>query len=188
MNKHDIDEAKKAEADAANRDPITGTPGSHPVGTTVGAAVAGAAGTIVGAGLAGPLGAVVGATLGAAAGAAVGHNAAESANPTYVEVEPALQADFPNRTYATGRVYDDYREAYMFGVNERHHWPHPAAWDAQTEATLRDRWAQTDTRTKLSWEQAREPVRDAWLAVDQRGVTDLERDRLDRNGLPRNEV
>lgn len=183
MNKHDIDELKKAEADAANRDPITGTPGSHPVGTTVGAAVAGAAGTIVGAGLAGPVGAVVGASLGAAAGAAVGHNAAESANPTYVEVEPALQSEFVHRPYATGRVYDDYREAYMFGVNERHHWTGPAVWDDQTEATLAARWAQTDTRRNLSWDEARDAVRDAWLAVDQRSVSDVERDRVRPTGL-----
>ena len=181
MSKHDhLEDAKKAEADAANRDPITGEPGSHPVGTTVGATLAGAAGTIVGAGLGGPLGAVVGASLGVAAGAAMGHNAAEAANPTYVEVEPRLQSEFATRPYANGRVYDDYREAYMFGANERHHWPAPATWDAATEATLADRWAQTDTRRSLRWDEARDAVRDAWTATDQRGLSDLERDDLNR--------
>ena len=53
----------------ANRDPITGTPGSHPVGTAAGA-VAGAvaAGAAAGTLAAGPVGTVVGAALGAVAG------------------------------------------------------------------------------------------------------------------------
>ncbi len=175
--RHDeLKDIKKAEAHDANRDPITGEPGSHPVGTTLGAAAAGVAGTIVGAGLGGPLGAAIGAGLGVAAGAAVGHNAAESANPTYVEVEPSLQADFPTRPYATGRVYGDYEQAYMFGANERRNWPQQAGWDDATEATLRDRWEQNQTTPALTWAQAREAVRDAWHAVERRLPGDFDRD------------
>lgn len=74
----------------ANRDPITGEPGSHPVGTGVGAAVGGAGGAAAGAAAgaalgtagAGPIGTAVGAVAGAIAGAAAGHGTAEGLNPT----------------------------------------------------------------------------------------------------------
>ncbi|MGV3774739.1 MAG: DUF2382 domain-containing protein [Verrucomicrobiales bacterium] len=74
----------------ANRDPITGEPGSHPVGTGVGAAVGGAGGAAAGAAAgaalgtagAGPVGTAVGAVAGAIAGAAAGHGTAEGLNPT----------------------------------------------------------------------------------------------------------
>ena len=51
----------------ANRDPITGAPGSHPVGTGMGAAAGGAAGAAAGTIVAGPVGTVVGAVVGAVA-------------------------------------------------------------------------------------------------------------------------
>src|SRR5215213_11818884 len=67
-----------------NRDPITGAPGSHPVGTGVGAAGGGAAGAAVGAaigagmsGPAAPVGAAIGAVVGAVAGGLAGKGAAE---------------------------------------------------------------------------------------------------------------
>lgn len=44
-----------------NRDPITGEPGSHPVGTGVGAAGAGLAGAAAGMAVGGPVGGVIGA-------------------------------------------------------------------------------------------------------------------------------
>ena len=51
-----------------NRDPITGAPGSHPVGTGLGAAGGGAAGAAIGTAVGGPVGAVVGAAAGAVVG------------------------------------------------------------------------------------------------------------------------
>src|SRR6266487_6871524 len=52
----------------SNPDPITGTPGSHPVGTGVGAAAGGSAatyaGAAIGAAAGGPVGAVVGGVVG----------------------------------------------------------------------------------------------------------------------------
>ncbi len=54
--------------EAANRDPITGAPGAHPLGTGIGAAAGGiAAGAAIGA-VAGPVGALAGAVVGAVAG------------------------------------------------------------------------------------------------------------------------
>lgn len=64
-----------------NRDPLSGAPGSHPLGTAVGAALGGVAGWAVAAGY-GPLGAAFAAIAGALAGAAAGRAAAERMNPT----------------------------------------------------------------------------------------------------------
>jgi uncharacterized protein (TIGR02271 family) len=70
---------------SANRDPITGTPGAHPVGTGVGAVAGGvAAGAAVGT-VAGPIGTAVGAAVGAVAGGLAGKGVAEEVDPT---VEP----------------------------------------------------------------------------------------------------
>ncbi len=66
----------------ANRDPITGEPGSHPVGTGLGAAAGGAAaGAAVGT-VAGPVGTGIGAAVGAVAGGLAGKAAGEHFNPT----------------------------------------------------------------------------------------------------------
>jgi uncharacterized protein (TIGR02271 family) len=65
----------------ANRDPITGEPRSHPVGTGAGAAAGGATGAAVGM-AGGPIGAGVGAAVGAVAGGLAGKGTAEHFNPT----------------------------------------------------------------------------------------------------------
>ena len=59
-----------------NRDPITGTPGAHPVGTGVGAAAGGAAGAAAGA-VGGPLGMAAGAVIGAVVGGLAGKGVAD---------------------------------------------------------------------------------------------------------------
>lgn len=74
----------------ANRDPISGESGSHPVGTGVGAVAGGAAGAAAGAATgaavgtagAGPVGTGIGAAVGAVVGGLAGHGAAEGLNPT----------------------------------------------------------------------------------------------------------
>ena len=74
----------------ANRDPITGESGSHPVGTGVGAVAGGAAGAAAGAATgaavgtagAGPIGTGIGAAVGAVVGGLAGHGTAEGLNPT----------------------------------------------------------------------------------------------------------
>ena len=83
--------------DLANRDPITGAPGSHPVGTGVGAVAGGvAAGAAAGA-VAGPVGAVVGAAVGAVVGGLAGKAVAENIDPT---VEDAYWRDsYTERPY-----------------------------------------------------------------------------------------
>jgi uncharacterized protein (TIGR02271 family) len=74
----------------ANRDPISGEAGSHPVGTGIGAVAGGAGGAAAGAAAgaamgtagAGPIGTGIGAAVGAVVGGLAGHGAAEGLNPT----------------------------------------------------------------------------------------------------------
>src|SRR5688500_12109057 len=81
---------KRGKNKDANKDPITGEPGSHPVGTGVGAVAGGAAGAAAGAATgaavgtagAGPIGTGLGAAVGAIVGGLAGHGTAEGLNPT----------------------------------------------------------------------------------------------------------
>src|SRR4051812_50198625 len=66
----------------ANRDPISGAPGAHPVGVGAGATGGGATGTAIGGAVGGPVGAVVGAAVGAVAGGLAGKGAAGGGDPT----------------------------------------------------------------------------------------------------------
>src|SRR5688572_27210787 len=99
----------------ANRDPITGTPGAHPVGTGIGAAAAGATGAAIGGAVGGPVGAVAGAVIGSVAGGLGGKAAGEAVNPT---AEDAYWRDeYKNRPYARDSeyAYEDYGPAYRHG-------------------------------------------------------------------------
>src|SRR4051794_18951033 len=63
----------RGKAPEENRDPITGAPGAHPVGTGVGAVLGGAAaGAAAGTAAAGPVGTLVGTAVGAVAGGLAG--------------------------------------------------------------------------------------------------------------------
>ena len=76
-------ELHEAIAREENRDPISGAPGAHPIGTGLGAVVGGAAvgaaaGTVVG-----PVGTVVGTAVGAIVGGLAGKGIAEAIDPTH---------------------------------------------------------------------------------------------------------
>jgi hypothetical protein len=157
-----LEPPETAERDA-NRDPITGAPGSHPVGTGVGAASGGAVGAAIGA-VGGPLGALLGGTIGAIAGGAAGHAVGERVDPTY-------DGDYFNQHHAAAEWggtddYDRYEPAYQYG------------WKAR-RATLGSRWEDWDrgmerewqgleNRGDLSWNEARPAARSAWDRADQR--------------------
>ena len=98
----------------ANRDPITGAPGSHPVGTGVGAA-AGAVGAGAAVGSCGrTVGTAVGAAVGAVVGGLAGKGIAERIDPT-VE-DQYWRENYKTRPYvAAGSSYDDYGPAYRYG-------------------------------------------------------------------------
>ena len=98
----------------ANRDPLTGEPGSHPVGTGLGSAGAAAAGAAVGAAVGGPVGAVVGAIAGAVAGGAAGHAAGEKLDPT-VETAYWRKSYGTRPYYREDRKFEDLEPAYRYG-------------------------------------------------------------------------
>jgi phage tail tape-measure protein len=87
------------ESSSENRDPISGAPGSHPVGTGVGSAGGAAAGAAIGGAVGGPAGALVGGALGAVAGGVTGHAIGEGTHPT---VEGDLPADVHDSPQASG--------------------------------------------------------------------------------------
>ena len=108
-------ERNEAVAGDANRDPISGAPGAHPIGTGVGAALGGAAAGAAAGTVVGPVGTVVGAAVGAIVGGLAGKGVAESIDPTS---ELAYWRENHNtRPYADKvTAFDEYAPAYGYGV------------------------------------------------------------------------
>src|SRR6201996_4973569 len=120
---------------SANRDPLTGAPGAHPVGTAAGAVAGGlATGAAVGT-VAGPVGTAIGAAVGAVVGGLAGKGVAEGIDPT---AEDAYwRENYASRDYvANGRTYDDYGPAYGYAVSQ--YQPGRAFDDIETD--LADGW------------------------------------------------
>jgi phage tail tape-measure protein len=94
------------EPNPANRDPLSGEPGSHPIGTGIGSAGGAAAGAAIGGAVAGPAGVLVGGAVGAVAWGATGHAVGEGANPTVgapaETTENAEIQDLPGRSSLLG--------------------------------------------------------------------------------------
>src|SRR5580658_6567580 len=143
---------KKMTERNSNRDPITGQPGSHPVGTGIGAAAAGAAAGAAGGAIAGPVGAAIGAVVGGVAGGLAGHAAAEAIDPT---TEDAYWRETYNtRPYGSKEVpYDTYSPAYKYGWESRGR--HPGRSFDEAEAELRAGWEKTSNSARLPWEKAK---------------------------------
>lgn len=131
--------------------------GDHPVGTGLGAAGGAAAGAAIGA-VGGPVGAVVGGAIGAVVGGIAGKNTAEEVNPT---VEDAYwRENYASRPYATSdRGYDYYQPAFRYGWESRARYQ-GKQFD-EVESDLQREWNATRP-TKMEWNEARGPVRDAW--------------------------
>jgi hypothetical protein len=165
----DKSEKERAQEDA-NRDPLSGRAGAHPVGTGVGAATGGlAVGAATGAAIgtvAGPVGTAVGAAVGAAIGAIggglAGKGIAESINPT---VEHGYwRQNYSLRPYIRPNTsYDDYGPAYQYGWESQSR-SNDKSFD-QTESSLQRDWDKIKGNSKLGWDDAREAVRDSWNRV-----------------------
>ncbi len=145
-----------------NRDPITDEPGAHPVGTGVGATGGAMAGAAAGT-IAGPVGTMVGGVIGAVVGGLAGKAAAEAVNPTAEEAH--WRENYQREPYyEQGRSFDDYRPAYMHGVQGR--MQHQGDWDT-AEPQLASGWAGARASSGLNWEQARPASRAAWDRVER---------------------
>jgi len=148
-----------------NEDPITGEPGSHPVGTGIGAAGAGAAGAAIGTAVAGPVGTAVGAVIGAVAGGYAGHAAGEAIDPT---VEDAYWREHHSKQpfAKSDTSYDEYQPAYRAGYE---------GYATHGKKTPSFEKAEPDLRrdyesfgAKLPWEKVRDASRAAWTRVHNR--------------------
>lgn len=152
---------KKTDKEAANRDPITGTPGAHPVGVGTGAAAGGAAGAAIGA-IGGPVGALVGAGIGAVAGGLTGKAIAEEIDPTVEETY--WRENYLDRPYVTsGDDFELYQPAYRYGWESFGRYP-GRRFD-EVESELARDWDRHRGTSKLPWPQAGEAARDAWNRV-----------------------
>ena len=170
---------KEATNQNRNPDPITGEPGSHPIGTGAGTAGAGVAGAAIGAAIGGPVGAAVGAVVGGVAGAYGGKGVAEAVNPT--EEEKYWRENHASQPYAGADYsYDAYAPAYRTGYEGvAKHQGHDFA-DVESDLALD--YQKHDPNTALPWDRARPAVRAAWDRVSG-VVTPTDPDRGTRAGL-----
>jgi len=156
----------KAEARAMNRDPITGDPGSHPIGTSVGSTGGAVAGAAIGS-IGGPAGTAVGGVVGAILGAAAGHAVGEVINPTAEEShwrdayhrEPYFNPDLD---------FNDYAPAFRAGYMYRSAYP-DRPWDV-AEAEVKSVWQHNKGTSRLSWNEAQEAVLAAWRHAEPRSA------------------
>ncbi|MEO8545179.1 MAG: hypothetical protein ABI434_16455 [Burkholderiaceae bacterium] len=147
---------------SANLDPISGTPGAHPVGTGVGAVLGGAAAGAATGTVAGPVGTVIGAAVGAIVGGLAGKGVAESIDPT---VEDAYWRDnYTGRSYVdSGTDYEQYRPAYGYGVDAYRRYPGRSFDEVETD--LSRGWSDARGTSALEWARAKHATRDAWNRV-----------------------
>jgi hypothetical protein len=150
--------------DELNRDPITNTPGAHPLGTGVGATSGGVAGAAVGMVLGGPVGAVVGAAVGAVTGGLAGKSAAEAVNPTAEEVywrETLIREPY----FVAGRSYEYYAPGFRAGWEGRVR--HDGRTFLEAEPDLKAEYNLTRSELDPEWEDVRDASRAAWNRVDR---------------------
>ena len=156
-----------------NRDPLSGAPGAHPVGTGLGAAGAGAAGAAIGA-VGGPVGSVAGAAIGAIVGGLIGKGVAEGIDPT-VENE-YWRTNYSSRPYydKSYTYDDDYAPAYKYGWETRK--THYDKTYDDTEPQLATGWNSARSKSRLEWDKAKYAVKDAWNHVENHIPGDSDHD------------
>jgi hypothetical protein len=154
----------------ANRDPISGAPGAHPVGTGLGAAAGGmAAGAAVGT-VAGPVGTAIGAAVGAVVGGLAGKGIAEMIDPTAEEAYWRENYD-TQPYYESGYTYDDYHPAYRTGWEGRGRYEGRSFDEAERD--LAADYGRHRGKSRLGWNENRPAARAAWDRFD--ASEDIER-------------
>jgi hypothetical protein len=160
--------ADRPDTHDANRDPLSGQPGAHPIGTGAGAASAGATGAAIGGAVGGPIGAVVGGAVGAVAGGLAGKGVAEKVNPTMED--EYWRENYRARPYAKADVgYDTYQPAYRYGWESRGQYAGRKYDEVETD--LERGWDKAKGTSRLAWNDAKLAVRDAWHRVDGNPMT-----------------
>lgn len=176
-NEKDFNREQKKDK-SRNPDPITGAPGSHPVGTGLGAAAGGAAtGAAVGT-FAGPVGTAVGAGVGAVVGGLVGKGIAEKIDPT--REDAYWRENHPRQAFAKNRPYDAFAPAYRVGYEGYGEYGVAGKTFAESEAELRRKYEMQEA--ELEWAEARPATQAAWQKFDAKGRPTGE---VDTYGNPR---
>jgi hypothetical protein len=143
--------------DHANRDPLTHSPGAHPIGTGVGAAAGGLAGAAAGA-VGGPIGMMAGAVLGAVGGGLAGKAGGEAINPT--DEDRYWRDEYRRRPYVDqGAPYEAYEPAYRFGWEAYGRYSTRFSSFDDADRELEREWAQ---QRGGDWERQRAAAKDAW--------------------------
>ena len=156
-----MDPNDKATRDA-NRDPLTGEPGAHPVGVGIGTAAGGAAAGAAAGAVAGPVGAIAGAVVGGIVGGLAGKAAGEALDPT--REDAYWKENYKNESYYDSNLkYDDYSPAYRTGYTGRSRFADKNFDDV--EADLRADYERSKGSSKLAWEHAKQASRAAWNRV-----------------------
>jgi len=149
--------------DELNRDPLSGTPGAHPIGTTAGAASGAVAGAAAGFVVGGPIGGMIGIAAGAVAGGLAGKTMAELVNPT--EEEHYWKKTYLREPYyVKGKPYEYYEPAYRTGWEGRIHNEGRSFEEAETD--LIARYNQTRTKLDPDWHDVKPAAYAAWSRVD----------------------
>jgi len=151
-----------------NRDPISGTPGAHPLGTVAGAASGGVAGAAAGIAVGGPVGGVIGAAVGAVAGGLAGKSAAEAVNPTAEELfwrETFVRQPY----YVKGKTYEYYAPGFRAGWEGRV--LHDGRSFSEAEYALKSSYNLAKGELDPEWQEIMPAARAAWERVDDRRKT-----------------
>ena len=156
----------------SNPDPITGSPGAHPIGTGIGATGGALAGAALGA-AAGPVGAAVGIVAGGLAGGLAGKGVAEQIDPTVEDTY--WRENYSTRPYVNdNEPYDYYAPAYRVGYEGRARY-----WDRtyeEAESDLERDYNDLPGSAGMGWERAKQAVRDGWNRIEERIPGDADRD------------
>ncbi len=161
-----------------NPDPITGAPGSHPIGTGLGAAAGGAAAGAAAGTVAGPVGTIAGAAVGAIIGGLAGKGIAEKIDPT--REDAYWRENHSRQVFAKNRPYDEFAPAYRIGYEGYSQQGVAGKTFEECETELRRNYEKQ--RAKLAWEDARAASHAAWTKFDQNNPS---RGDVDTYGNPR---
>ncbi|HAZ46093.1 MAG TPA: hypothetical protein DDW76_12125 [Cyanobacteria bacterium UBA11369] len=159
----------------ANRDPISGETGAHPVGTGIGAAGAGAVGAAIGGAIGGPVGAAIGIAVGAFAGGLAGKSVAETIDPT--EEDAYWRDNYTSEPYVEPGVgYDDYAPAYRTGYDAFPRYYGTGKNYDEIEPELQREYETNRGNSNLTWEKAKHATRAAWDKVERTIPGDIDKD------------
>ena len=157
----------------SNPDPITKEPGSHPVGTGLGASGGGLAGAAIGTAIGGPLGGIVGGAIGAVGGGLAGHAAGEAIDPTVEDTY--WRESYRTRPYVgADETYETYQPAYRYGWESRQRYA-GRKWN-DVEGDLSRDWEKARGTSSLTWDRAKLATKDAWHRVETKLPGDADHD------------